>query len=192
MNKFIFIFLITLLSFSALAKTVRYELTITKHPVNLSGKKTVDWALSVNGSIPAPALHFTEGDEAEILVKNGLDNEEVSLHWHGVLLPPEEDGVAYVNTPPIFSGKSRLFKFKIRQHGTYWYHSHTAVQEQKGVYGAFIIHPKKEIIKADKELIAVLSDWSDENADQIIKNLRKDGDYYLYKKKIYSLHRGSD
>lgn len=167
---------------AVLAKTVRYELNVTNQPVNLSGKKVVDWALMVNGSIPAPTLEFTEGDDAEILVKNGLEKEEVSIHWHGILLPPEEDGVAYVNTPPIFPGKSRLFKFKIRQHGTYWYHSHTAVQEQKGVYGAFIIHPKKDTIKADKEIVAVLSDWSDENADQIIRNLRKDGDYYLYKK----------
>lgn len=167
---------------NALAKTVRYELTVTKESINITGKKTVNWALMVNKSIPAPTLEFTEGDEAEILVKNSLANEEVSIHWHGILLPPEEDGVAYVNTPPIFPGQSRVFKFKIRQHGTYWYHSHTAVQEQKGVYGALIIHPKKEVIPADKEVVAVLSDWSDENADQIIKNLRKDGDYYLYKK----------
>ena len=164
------------------AKTVRYELTVTNQPVNLSGKKTVDWALMVNGKIPAPPLEFTEGDDAEILVKNGLSGEEVSIHWHGILLPPEEDGVAYVNTPPIFPGKSRLFKFKIRQHGTYWYHSHTALQEQKGVYGAFVIHPKKETIRADREATVVLSDWSDENADKILGNLRKDGDYYLYKK----------
>jgi FtsP/CotA-like multicopper oxidase with cupredoxin domain len=177
------IFFITLLfPLPSFSKVVRYNLTITKIETNLSGKKTVDWALAVNNSIPAPTLEFTEGDDAEILVQNELNNEEVSLHWHGILLPPEEDGVAYVNTPPIFPGQSRLFKFRIRQNGTYWYHSHTMVQEQKGVYGAFVIHPKKEVIKADKEVVAVLSDWSDENADQIIKNLRKDGDFYLYKK----------
>jgi FtsP/CotA-like multicopper oxidase with cupredoxin domain len=166
----------------AQAKTVHYDLTIQNQRINLSGKKEVDFALSVNGSIPAPTLEFTEGDDAEIVVKNGLKNEEVSMHWHGILLPPLEDGVAYVNTPPIFPGQSRIFKFKIRQHGTFWYHSHTMVQEQKGVYGALIIHPKKETIKSDNEVVVVLSDWSDENADQIIKNLRKDGDYYLYKK----------
>lgn len=169
-------------SFSVHAKVVRYELTIRNEKVNLSGKKEVDFALTVNGGIPAPTLEFTEGDDAEILVKNELPNEEVSIHWHGILLPPLEDGVAYVNTPPIYAGRSRLFKFTLRQHGTYWYHSHTMVQEQKGVYGAIVIHPKKETIKADKEVVAVLSDWSDENADQIIRNLRKDGDYYLYKK----------
>ena len=166
----------------AFAKTVRYELTVRNEKVNLSGKKEVDFALTVNGGIPAPTLEFTEGDDAEILVKNEIPKEEVSIHWHGILLPPEEDGVAYVNTPPIYPGKSRLFKFKIRQNGTYWYHSHTAVQEQKGVYGAFIIHPKKKAFAYDKDAVLVLSDWSDENADKIVRNLRKDGDFYLYKK----------
>lgn len=174
--------LTTLISTASFAKTVRYELTVRNEKVNLSGKKEVDFALTVNGGIPAPTLEFTEGDDAEILVKNEISKEDVSIHWHGILLPPEEDGVPYVNTPPIFPGASRLFKFKIRQNGTFWYHSHTAVQEQKGVYGAFIIHPKKKAIQYDKDAVVVLSDWSDENADQIIRNLRKDGDYYLYKK----------
>jgi len=164
------------------AKIVKYELVIENKPMNMSGKKEVDFALTVNGGIPAPTLEFTEGDDAEILVINKLKKEEVSIHWHGILLPPEEDGVAYVNTPPIQAGTSRLFKFKIRQNGTFWYHSHTAVQEQKGVYGAFVIHPKKKAIAYDKDAVLVLSDWSDENADQIVRNLRKDGDYYLYKK----------
>lgn len=180
----LFVLLAALFCFGtpAFAKVVRYELTVENKPVNLSGKKEVDFALTVNGGIPAPTLEFTEGDDAEILVRNRLPKEEVSIHWHGILLPPEEDGVAYVNTPPIFAGKERLFKFKIRQNGTFWYHSHTAVQEQKGVYGAFIIHPKKRAIQYDKDAVIVLSDWSDENADKIIRNLRKDGDYYLYKK----------
>ncbi|MDZ4660629.1 MAG: multicopper oxidase domain-containing protein [Pseudomonadota bacterium] len=177
------LFGVLLFSSPALAKTVRYALTVSKQPINMSGKKNVDFALMVNGGIPAPTLEFTEGDDAEIIVTNNIPgNEEVSIHWHGILLPPEMDGVAYVNTPPIFPGKSHTFRFKIRQNGTYWYHSHTAVQEQKGVYGAFIIHPKKKAIQYDKDLVIVLSDWSDEDADQIIRNLRKDGDYYLYKK----------
>ena len=125
------------LSQESVAKTVRYELNVEKVSVNMSGNKDVDFALMVNKSIPAPTLEFTDGDDAEILVRNRLQNEEVSMHWHGLLLPPEEDGVAYVNTPPILSGQERLFKFKIRQQGTYWYHSHTMLQEQKGVYGGF-------------------------------------------------------
>jgi CopA family copper-resistance protein len=164
------------------ARVVRYELVATQGSVNLSGKKTVDFALLVNGSLPAPTLEFTEGDEAEITLKNQLPNQEVSIHWHGILLPPLMDGVPYVNTPPIPAGGSFTYRFKLRQSGTYWYHTHTNVQEQKGIYGAFIVHPKKPAIKVDKEAVVVLSDWSDEDATQILANLRKDGDYYLYKK----------
>ncbi|MBU6374366.1 MAG: multicopper oxidase domain-containing protein [Bdellovibrionales bacterium] len=167
---------------SAQAKTVRYELTIANEKVNLSGKKSVDFSLTVNGGIPAPTLEFTEGDDAEIVVKNRIPNQEASIHWHGILLPPEMDGVPYVNNPPIQPGGEFIFRFKIRQHGTYWYHSHTMTQEQDGVYGAFIIHPKKKTINYDKDIVVVLSDWSDEGGDKILHNLRKDGDYYLYKK----------
>ena len=173
----------TLFTQNVFAKTVRYELVIEQKPMNMSGKKTVDFSLTVNGGIPAPTLVFTEGDDAEITVTNKVPSgEDVSIHWHGLLLPPLEDGVPFVNTPPILKGQSRTFKFKIRQNGTYWYHSHTMLQEQKGVFGAIVIHPKKDTIKADHDVVAVLSDWSDENADRIIKNLKKDGDYYLYKK----------
>ncbi len=164
------------------ARTVRYELVATQGSVNLSGKKTVDFALFVNGSLPAPTLEFTEGDEAIITLKNQVPGQEVSIHWHGILLPPEMDGVPYVNTPPIPSGGSFTYRFTLRQSGTYWYHTHTNVQEQKGIYGAFIVHPRKPTIKADKDAVVVLSDWSDEDATQILANLRKDGDYYLYKK----------
>lgn len=174
--------LMLIFSFDAWAKTVRYELVAKNTSVNLSGKKNVDFAISINGSIPAPTLEFTEGDDVEIVVKNEVLGEELSIHWHGLLLPPEMDGVPYVTTPPISSGSSFTFRFKLRQQGTYWYHSHTATQEQKGVYGAFIVHPKNITIKADKEAVVVISDWTDENPDQVIRNLRKDGDYYQYKK----------
>jgi len=165
----------------AFGKVVRYELTATKGTANLSGKADVDWALMINGGIPAPTLEFVEGDDAEITVHNKL-TEEVSIHWHGILLPPEMDGVAYVNTPPIVAGTSFTFRFKIRQHGTYWYHSHTKLQEQKGIFGALVIHPRVKTFAYDKDVVVLLSDWSDENADDVMKNLRKDGDYYLYKK----------
>lgn len=188
--KTAFLFLLLLPSVS-LAKTVHYELSIKNEPVNMSGKETVDFALTVNGGIPGPTLEFTEGDEAEIVLKNDIKpsgggehshHQDVSVHWHGILLPPLEDGVPYTNTPPIFPGQSRTFRFTVRQNGTYWYHSHTMNQEQKGVYGSIVIHPKKETIKADKDAVVVLSDWSDENADQILRNLKKDGEYYMYKK----------
>lgn len=182
MKYFLVGILIFIISLSVTAKTVRYELVASKGKINISGKKQVDFALMLNGNIPAPTLEFTEGDEAEIVVKNNIPDDELSIHWHGILLDPYMDGVPYVNTPPIFPGESYTFKFKLRQHGTYWYHSHTNVQEQKGIYGAIVIHPKEKKVKYDKDLVVVLSDWSDENATQILKNLRKDGDYYLYKK----------
>ena len=164
------------------AKTVNYELIATKNEINVSGKKTVDFALVMNNQIPAPTLEFTEGDTAVIKVINKVPGEEISVHWHGLLLDPYMDGVPYVNTPPIRSGESFTFEFPLRQNGTYWYHSHTGVQEQKGLYGAFVIHPKKKLVKYDKDLVLVLSDWVDENPNQVLANLRKDGDYYTYKK----------
>ena len=181
MKPIMFLITFILLINLGYAKTVKYELVATKGKINLSGKKEVDFALMLNGSIPAPTLEFTEGDEAEITVINKLD-DELSIHWHGILLDPYMDGVSYVNTPPIFPGKSFAFKFKLRQHGTYWYHSHTNVQEQKGLYGGIVIHPRNKTISYKKDLVLVLSDWSDENATQILRNLKKDGDYYLFKK----------
>lgn len=169
-------------SSAAEAKTVRYELTATRGRINLSGKRSVDFALMLNGSIPAPTLEFTEGDDAEIVLKNAIPNEELSLHWHGILLPNEMDGVPYVTTPPIHSGESFTYRFKIRQHGTYWYHSHTNVQEQKGLFGAFIIHPRKDRFQATQEVVVVLNDWTDEDGLDVLRNLKKDGDYYLHKK----------
>jgi FtsP/CotA-like multicopper oxidase with cupredoxin domain len=170
---------------AAEARTVRYELVATRGAVNLSGKGPVSFALMLNGSIPAPTLELTEGDDAEITVRNQIPGEELALHWHGILLPPEMDGVPYLTTPPIRSGESLTFRYRLRQSGTYWYHSHTNVQEQKGLYGAIVIHPKNPKnpgIRADRDVVAVLSDWSDEDASDIMKNLRKDGDYYLHKK----------
>lgn len=181
-KKLSVLFIVSLFTSSAYAKTVRYELTIAQNQMNLSGKKTVEHALTVNGGIPAPTLEFTEGDDAEIVVKNRIPNQEASVHWHGILLPSEMDGVPYVNTPPIESGSEFIYRFKIRQHGTYWYHSHTMTQEQEGVYGAFIIHPKKKTIAYDRDLVVVISDWADESGESILNNLKKDGDYYLYKK----------
>ncbi len=181
MKKFI-LALFLIFPLLSMAKVVEYELVATRESINVSGKKKVDFALLLNKQIPAPVLEFTEGDIARIKVINNVPGEQISIHWHGLLLDPYMDGVAYVNTPPIYSGKSFTFEFPLRQSGTYWYHSHTGVQEQKGIYGAFIIHPKEKKIKYDKDLVLVLSDWIDENPNQVLANLRKDGDYYTFKK----------
>lgn len=180
-SRFTFLMAGLLAAQSLMAKTVHYQLEIKKQNFNVTGTE-VDFALTVNGGIPAPTLEFTEGDDAEILIVNHLQDDDASIHWHGILLPVEMDGVPHVTTPPIAPGQSYLFRFKIRQHGTYWYHSHTNVQEQKGVYGAIVIRPKKELIPVDRDVVVVLSDWSNEDALDIQKNLKKDGDYYLYKK----------
>lgn len=174
-----FALLITTQTFAS--QTRSYELKIHHCHVNISGKKEVDFAICINGSIPAPTLEFHEGDFAEIKVINLL-TEETSLHWHGILLPNEMDGVSYVTTQPIQANAEHIFRFPIRQAGTYWYHSHTGLQEQRGAYGAIVIHPKQTTIKADREHVVVLSDWSDENPDRILCNLKKDGDYYRFKK----------
>jgi CopA family copper-resistance protein len=181
--KFLFFFVCMLsLSLTSLAKVVHYNLTATKETVNMSGKKKVDFAIMINGGIPAPLLEFTEGDEAEITLTNKVKDDEVSVHWHGLLLDSFMDGVPYVSTPPIRPGESFTYKFKLRQSGTFWYHSHTGVQEQKGIYGGIIIHPKDKKRDYDRDYVIVVSDWSDEDANRILANLRKDGDYYLYKK----------
>lgn len=176
---------------SVKAVEVQYNLEMTQGSVNLSGEKNVDFAIKVNGTIPAPTLYFEEGDDAVIVVKNQLKNENLSVHWHGLLLPPEMDGVPYVNTPPILPGESFEYRFRIRQTGTYWYHSHTGAQEQRGVYGAIVIYPKSTKSKASNETVAVLSDWTDENPEYVLGNLRKDGDYYQWKKKTVRSYYGA-
>ncbi len=158
-------------------RVVRYELTIDHKMVHYSGKMA--HALSINGQIPAPTLTFTEGDIAEIFVKNNLD-EESSLHWHGILLPNEQDGVPYLTTTPIAPKGTHLFRFPIRQNGTYWYHSHSNLQEQKGLYGAFIIN-KREPDPLPSYTI-LLSDWTDEHPHEVLRNLKNANDWYAIKK----------
>lgn len=158
-------------------KLVRYDLTVTDTLVNYTGKKRK--AIAVNGQIPMPTLYFTEGDTAEVYVHNKL-HHETSIHWHGLLLPNEQDGVPYLTTAPIKAHSTHQYKFVIRQSGTYWYHSHTMLQEQIGMYGAIVIHKKNE--KPKHEEVLLLSDWSDENPHQIERSLHYATDWYMIKK----------
>ena len=154
-----------------------YDLYITDTIVNYTGKKVN--AIAINGKIPGPELHFTEGDTALIRVHNKM-HHETSIHWHGLLLPNEQDGVPYLTTAPIKAMSSHTYKFPIKQSGTYWYHSHTMLQEQLGMYGAFIIHKKE---KAEMpEYTMLLSDWSDENPNEIERSLHLATDWYGVKK----------
>ncbi len=159
-------------------KRVTYDLYIDHLNVNYSGKERL--GLAINGGIPGPVLHFTEGDTAIIRVHNKLKKEETSIHWHGLLLPNEEDGVPYLTTAPIRAGQTHTFQFPLIQTGTYWYHSHTTLQEQAGIYGSIVIHPRDQ--KWQKEEVIMLSDWTDENPHEVLRNLKRGLDWYGIKK----------
>jgi FtsP/CotA-like multicopper oxidase with cupredoxin domain len=105
-------------------------------------------AMTINDAIPGPTLRFREGDVARIYVKNEMD-VETSIHWHGILLPNFQDGVPYVTTPPIIPGTTFIYEFPIKHTGTYWYHSHTGLQEQRGIYGSIVIEPEMPSMKTD-------------------------------------------
>lgn len=132
--------LILLTALHATAATVEYHLTIAEKEVNFTGKPRR--AIAVNGSIPAPTLTFREGDLARIHVTNAMKVDS-SIHWHGMLLPNRMDGVPFITFPPIKPGETFHYEFRIRQRGTYWYHAHTKLQEQKGLYGALRILPRR-------------------------------------------------
>lgn len=140
-------------------------------------------ALAINGGIPGPTLRFREGDVARIRVHNRLANEETSIHWHGLLLPNVQDGVPYITTPPIEPGTSRTFEFELRHAGTYWYHSHTGLQEQSGVYGSIVVEPRTGIAeRADRDEVVVLSDWTLERPGEVMRTLMSGNPWYSLKK----------
>ncbi|MBX9782577.1 MAG: multicopper oxidase domain-containing protein [Chitinophagaceae bacterium] len=160
------------------AKKVEYDLYVTDTMVKFTGKHR--HAIAINGQIPAPILEFTEGDTAIIRVHN-LMKMETSIHWHGILLPNKEDGVPYLTTSPVEAGKTYTFTFPLIQSGTYWYHSHTMLQEQSGLYGSIVIHPAQS--EPDlKEYVLLLSDWTDENPHQVLRYLKRAGEWYAIKK----------
>ncbi len=135
-------------------------------------------AIAVNDQIPGPTLHFREGDHVTINVYNHLD-KETAIHWHGVLVPWQMDGVEGVAQKGIPSNGVFHYQFTLKQAGTYWYHSHSGLEEQQGLYGGFIIDPPEPpIYKYTKDYVVVLSDWSNTNPEQIMANLKKKGDYY--------------
>lgn len=159
---------------------VEYNLFVNDTTVNFTGRKRK--ALAINGQIPAPTLRFTEGDSAVIHVHNGL-TREVSIHWHGVLLPNEADGVPYLTTPPIKAGQTHTFRFRVIQHGTLWYHSHSAEQEQEGLYGPLVFYPAEETVPRSHEEVLQISDWRDERGRSILRSLKRRNEWYAIKKK---------
>jgi CopA family copper-resistance protein len=166
-------------------KTIRYDLYVRDTIVNFTGKNK--HAIAVNGSIPMPTLTFTEGDTAEIYLHNELKTE-TSFHWHGVFLPNLFDGVPNLTTAPIPPGATHLYIFAIVQNGTYWYHSHTMLQEQSGMYGALVFKKREsapslsERAGSEAEYTLVLSEWTNEKPYQVMRRLRTANDWYAIEK----------
>ncbi len=157
-----------------------FHLTIAETTVNFTDKQRL--AITVNGSIPAPTLYWQEGDTVTIHVTNNL-NEKTSIHWHGLILPYFMDGAHGVSFAGIEPNTTFTYRFKIQQSGTYWYHSHSGMQEQLGLYGAIVIEPlKKDLIQADRDYVIVLSDWTDENPMRVLDKLKKESGYYNFNK----------
>ncbi len=155
-----------------------FYLSIGNSVVNYTGTPTI--ATTVNGMLPAPTLKWREGDTVTLHVTNNLSVDS-SIHWHGLILPPNMDGVPEISFAGIKPGETYTYTFTVQQSGTYWYHSHSGFQEQTGVHGSIVIEPKeKDPYAYERDYVISLSDWSDENPDRIYRKLKVMGDYYNY------------
>lgn len=155
-----------------------FQLDIGETPMQITGRRRT--AVTVNGTLPAPTLYMKEGETVTIQVKNNLA-EETSIHWHGLLVPFQMDGVPGISFTGIKPGQTFTYQFKLRQSGTYWYHSHSGFQEQQGLYGAIVIEPKDgDAIKSDREHVLVLSDWTDDDPMNLLRWLKSESDFDNY------------
>jgi FtsP/CotA-like multicopper oxidase with cupredoxin domain len=158
-----------------------FDLRIGATPVSITGRHRQ--AITVNGSLPAPVLRWREGDTVTLRVTNTLE-ETTSIHWHGVLVPAGMDGVPGLSFPGIAPGETFVYRFPVVQSGTYWYHSHSGMQEQLGLYGALLIEPREpDPVAADRDHVVVLSDWTDENPNRVLAHLKKQPDYYNFRQR---------
>ncbi|MBZ6397992.1 MULTISPECIES: copper resistance system multicopper oxidase [Pantoea] len=157
-----------------------FDLFIGETPLNITG--TTRYAKTINAGLPGPLLRWKEGDTVTLRVKNRL-SEPTSVHWHGIILPANMDGVPGLSFHGIEPDDTYVYSFKIKQNGTYWYHSHSGLQEQEGVYGPIIIDAAEpEPFQWDSEHVVLLTDWSDEKASDILAKLKKQSDYYNFAK----------
>lgn len=154
------------------------ELTIDGSVIDIAGRSTL--ATTINGTVPGPLVRLREGTEAVIRVSNRM-REDTSIHWHGLILPFRMDGVPGLSYDGIQPGETFEYRFPVRQHGTYWYHSHTGLQEQTGLYGPVIIDPQEPAPWAyDREFVIMLSDWSSMDPHLLLSKLKKQADYSNY------------
>ena len=188
LTKSILFLLVSFFSISSMAAERYYDLRIKNITANFTGVD-VKHALGISqtfptpkeAAIPAPTLRFRLGDDAVITVHNDTD-EPATLHWHGLLVPYKQDGPQFSNTKIIEPNSKHIFRFPIRHTGTYWYHSHTQLQEQRGLYGAIVIEEDQPIEEVDHDYVFVMSDWVNEHPMDVLYNLKKDGHYYGLKK----------
>jgi CopA family copper-resistance protein len=165
----------------------RFDLSIDETPVNFTGATRT--GITVNNSLPAPTLRWKEGTTVDLFVSNRLPAETIhghstSIHWHGILLPANMDGVPGLSFDGIGRGETYHYRFDVRQGGTYWYHSHTAFQEQAGLYGAIIIDPiEPEPFRYDRDYVVLLSDWTDVDPAALFDRLKKMSDYDNWSKR---------
>ncbi|QEY61914.1 copper resistance system multicopper oxidase [Metapseudomonas lalkuanensis] len=160
----------------AVLSGTEFDLFIGETPVNLTGKARI--AKTINGTLPGPLLRWREGDTVTLRVRNRLD-EDTSIHWHGMILPANMDGVPGFSFAGIAPDGMYEYRFQVKQHGTYWYHSHSGLQEQVGVYGPIVIDPKDpEPYQYQRDYVVMLSDWTDENPARVMAKLKKQSDYY--------------
>ncbi|MEB3827548.1 copper resistance system multicopper oxidase, partial [Phormidium sp. CCY1219] len=157
------------------------DLHIREMPFAIAGE--TGSAIAVNDSIPGPLLRLREGQTATIQVTNHLQ-EDTSIHWHGIILPFQMDGVPGLSFAGIKPGETFTYRFPVEQSGTYWYHSHSGLQEQRGHFGALIIDPKEpDPFEYQKDHVVLLSDWTFEDPHQVLANLKKMGHYYNYQQR---------
>ncbi len=165
----------------------QFDLTIGETPMNFTGRTRP--AITVNGSLPAPILRWKEGTTVNLRVSNALPvnsihGQQTSIHWHGILLPANMDGVPGISFDGINRGEAYQYRFDIRQGGTYWYHSHSAFQEQAGLYGAIIVDPlEPEPFSFDRDYVVLLSDWTDLDPAALFSRLKKMSDHDNYYKR---------
>lgn len=162
-------------------RAVAMDIAIREERIPIAGGAAR--AMTLNGTVPGPLVELYEGEDVTLRVTNHLA-EDSSIHWHGILLPFEMDGVPGVTFPGIAPGGTFEARFRARQSGTYWYHSHSGLQEQSGVYGPIVVHPSDpEPVLYDRDHVVVLSDWTFEDPYDVLANLKKSADYYNYQRR---------